>query len=394
MLINLINAKNIIMKTLINKLLLLFFAAGIIQSCKTDDMNYSEATVTPVKSLYEPANNKSVKLLNSASASLYFEWEPVRVEDGGAASYEVLFDKPGGDFSNPVYTVASGNRGYSNGVSIEHKVLNKIAVLAGFEPGSTGELIWTVAASRGINRQVAAEKRSLTITSLEGFADVPDEVFITGEGSEGGTTLANALPMKLTAPGEFEIYTKLEAGKSYWFADRKSGTPRVFYSADGATLRESDEDAAITATKTGIYKIQLDFTVATISFTEIKSMGLFFCPDNKVIWNLTYQGNGVWTGTGIVNFKQESWGRDERYKFQMETESNGTAATVQIGTLNSTDSPPNASSDPSYYYVRILPSVSQWDDKWKFMSSVDGKSPTVSVIMKGDSEYTHTVTVN
>lgn len=386
--------KSIVMKAQINKILVLFSLISVIFGCKTDDMNYKDAAVTPVQSLYEPAANKAVKLLSSSSASLYFQWEAANVGDGGAPLYEVLFDKEGGDFSNPVYTVVSDHDGYSNAATITHKILNKVAALAGLEPGSTGNVIWTVAASRGINRVLSAQKRTLTITSLNGFTDIPDEVFITGEGSEAGTTLANALPCKLTAPGEFEIYTKLEAGKTYYFTDRKSGTPRVFYSEDGAILKEANGASSITASKTAVYRINLDFNVSTISYTEITSMGLFFCPSNAVTMNLNYQGKGIWTGTGVVTFKQESWGRDQRYKFQMTTVSNGTQAIAQIGTQNGTDSAPTDSSDPSYYYVKVLANTSQWDDKWKFMDKVDGKSTTISLIMQGDKSYTHTVTVN
>ena len=377
----------------IYKLGVLFSVISVLFSCKTDDMNYSDAAVSPVKSLYEPANNKSVKLLSSTTASVYFQWEAVKVEDGGAALYEVLFDKKGGDFSKPLFTVVSDNNGYANAATITHKTLNKVAAAAGVQPGATGELIWTVSASRGMNSVLSGEVRSLTITSLNGFTDIPDEVFITGEGSEGGATLANALPTKLNAPGEFEIYTKLEAGKAYHFVDRKSGTPRVFFSADGTTLKEAN-DGAITASKTAVYRINLDFNVSTVSFTEIKSVGLWFSPLNKVLFNLDYQGKGVWTGTGVVNFKVETWGKDQRYKFQLETESKGVTATAQIGTLNGTDNPPNASSAPSYYYVKLLSNVSQWDDKWKFVDAVDGKSTTISLIMKGDAQYTHTVKVN
>lgn len=382
------------MKTIFNITLFFILLLTSFVSCKKDDMEYKDAAITPVKSLYEPADNKAVKLLSSTTASLYFEWQAVSVEDGGAPLYEVLFDKTGGDFSNPIYTVVSDNNGYTNGATITHKILNKISSLAGFEPGTTNDLIWTVAASRGVNRVLSDQTRKLTITSLNGFVDIPDEVFITGAASEGGSDLSQALPFKLTAAGEFEIYTKLEAGKTYYFTDRNSGTPRIFYSADGAVLKESSETNAITAEKTAVYRINLDFNVSTIKYTEIKSMGLWFCPSNAVIWSLDYKGKGVWTGTGVVNFKQESWGRDQRYKFQMETISGGTSAIAQIGTLNGTDSPPTESSAPSYYYVKVLSTVSQWDDKWKFMDKVDGKSTTISLIMKGDTEYTHTVTVN
>jgi hypothetical protein len=385
--------KKINMKTQLN-ILLFFLVVGMFAACKSDDMVYKDANVSPVNALYEPVNNKTVKLLSSASASLYFNWEGVRVEDSGAALYEVIFDKVGGDFSKPIYRTTSDNNGYANGATITHKVLNKIASLAGIDPGSTGSLIWTVASSRGIKSVLSTQKSTISITSLNGFVDIPDEVYITGEGSEGGATLSAALPFKLTAPGEFEIYTKLEAGKTYYFADRKAGTPRVFYTSDNVTLKEGTQTTAITPTKTAVYKINLDFTTATLAYTEIKSVGLWFSPSNAIILNMPYQGKGVWAGTGVINFRVESWGKDQRYKFQAVTSTNGSDVTKQFGTLNGTDSPPNDASAPSYYYTKMLANVTQWDDKWKFADKVDGKSTTVSLVLKGDAEYTHIVKVN
>jgi len=382
------------MKVLKIYIAFIFGLALCVSACKTDNMAYTDVEVSAVKSLYEPSDNRTIKLLNSASASLYFEWEPVKVEDGGAPLYEVLFDVADGDFSEPVYRVVSDNNGYVSGATITHKVLNRIAAMANIEPGQTGTLKWTVSASRGINEILAEASRSLSITSLNGFVDVPDEVFISGEGTEAGASLADALPFKRTAAGEFEIYTKLEEGQTYRFVDRTTGTPRVFYSEDGAALRESQEEASITASKTGVYRINLDFNLAVSSYTEITQMGVFFSPDNAIILDLDYVGKGVWSGTGVINFKQESWGRDQRYKFQMETVANGQSNTVQLGTQNNTDSAPNSSSDPSYYFVRVLPNLSQWDDKWKFIDAVDGNSTTVTLLLQGDSDYTHTVEVN
>ena len=55
-------------------------------------------------------------------------------------------------------------------------------------------------------------------------------------------------------------------------------------------------------------------TDSTISYTEISSIGLWLCSENKVLFNLDYQGKGIWTGTGTINFTQESWGKDQLYK--------------------------------------------------------------------------------
>lgn len=366
----------------------IFFA---FTSCGTDDMNYKEATVTPVKALYEPTDNRTIKLLSSASASLYFEWEAVRVEDSGAAQYEVLFDKVGGDFSAPIYMVVSDNNGFTNAATITHKVLNKIATKAGIAPGETGSVIWKVASSRGINRVLSEESRTLSITSLSGFSEIPDEVFITGEGSEAGAIIADAIPFKLVAPGEFEIYTKLEAGKPYYFVDRQSENSRIFYTDNNTALKESEEVATITPEKTGVYRIELDFNVATIAYTQITKLSLFFSPSNANLWDLEYKGKGIWEGSGMIEFKQEDWGRDQRYKFQMETiNKGGEPETVQWGpTIPGLDSTPTGSED--YFFMQLAPSVTQWDNKWKFADQFDGANTTITIYLQGDSQYRHEV---
>jgi hypothetical protein len=370
----------------------LFAFLSFIQACKTDDMKYTDVQVTAVDNLFEPLDNKAVKLVSSSSASLFFEWESALAEDGGAAQYEIAFDKVGGDFSKPLYKLTSNNNGFSTNAYVTHKVLNTVAALAGINPGESGDVQWTVIASRGIVRKISPNYRVLNITSLEGFADIPNELYISGEASEGGTTIGAALPFKPTSAGEFEIYTKLEAGKQFAFIDRKDANARIFFSDDKVKLKEATEEPDMQVDRTGVYRIVVDFSVATVRFTEVTSIGLWFSPDNKVLFNLPYEGKGVWTGTGLVNFKQESWGKDERYKFQMETITNGKAEIEHLGTKNPTDSRPNASSDPSYYHIKSVP-VSQWDDKWKFADEVDGKMTTIRVILQGDKEYTHEVSV-
>ena len=43
----------------------------------------------------------------------------------------------------------------------------------------------------------------MTITRLAGFAEVPTDVYVTGEGSEGGADLSKAIKFKAVANGEF-----------------------------------------------------------------------------------------------------------------------------------------------------------------------------------------------
>jgi hypothetical protein len=374
------------MKTLFAKITIALSLLLAFTGCQDEEL--SNTNVTPVKSLYEPTNAKSVVLQSSASATLYFEWEPAKAEDSGMVLYEVAFDKEGGDFSAPIYRMASDNNGGYNHATISHKQLNKIAAMAGIQSAATGKLIWTVFSSKGINDVKAAETRTIELTRLAGFAEVPVDVYVTGEASEGGTDLTKASIMKSTANGEFEVYTKLTAGKSYFFTDAKVGSPRKFYT-DKGLVKEGTTGS--TVAKTGIYRIKLDFNVGSCIYTEVTNMQLFFCPTNTFLFSLDYQAKGEWKASSKpITFKQEGWGRDERYKFKMTT-INGAGETVEEwwGTP-STDSRPTASSPASYYYLYPVDN-SQWNGKFKFAGEIDNSLADVRVLLQADAPYTHEI---
>jgi hypothetical protein len=353
----------------------------------SDDGELKNIHVTTVKKLYEPNDGKLVVLQSSASATLYFEWEHAKAEDSGMVLYEIVFDREGGDFSDPVYRMASDNNGGYNHVTITHKQLNKIAAMMGIESSATGKFIWTIFSSKGVNEVKAEESRTIEVTRLAGFADIPIDLYVTGEGSEGGENLPAAVKMKAIAAGEFEVYTQLSAGKSFYFADAVAGTPRRIYT-DGELLKEG---GTTTVATTGVYKVELDFNVGSAVYTQVTGLGLFFSPTNEILFNLDYIGYGVWKASDKpLNFHQESWGGDERYKFRMFQVKADEEVEIEWGTLNGTDSRPNSSSPASYYYVKEVP-VSQWDNKWKFAGEMDGAIIDVTFYLQADTPYTHEV---
>ena len=93
-----------------------------------------------------------------------------------------------------------------------------------------------------------------------------------------------------------------------------------------------------------------------------------------------------------VNFKVESWGGDERYKFRVITKDlKGVEALEDWGPANAgEDGKPSGTA--SYYNLAIYTSVSQWDHKWKFANDFNGKTVTLTVKMTGDT-YTHEVSL-
>lgn len=370
-----------------------FFAT----SCSSD-LEYKDVEVSAVKELYSPTENKKVTLISSATASLFFEWSAANAADGCAPLYELLFDKADGDFSKPIYSMPSDDNGSRSYATVSHKTLDKIAALAGVGSGEKATVKWTVRSTRGIGGKLAEQSRTLAITRLLGFAEIPPQLFITGEGTEGGTNLANAIVCKAPETDCFEIFTKLEAGKAYQFVDMKDGEPRHFY-IDGTSIKESAYGTKSgKVEKTGIYRINLDFAVASVKMVEITGCGFFFCPSNDVLFAMDYKGNGVWEGTGATPFKQEGWGRDERYKIVMSTSDGKIAWGPENSGLDSRPSA-DAVADPTadYWFCKEWP-LSQWDNKWKLDGSFDteltGKNSTVTLYLNTTNpagRYSHFV---
>ena len=376
-------------KTIFGALALL---AGLV-ACTPSEMVYKDAQVTAVKSLYEPADGKAVTLASSSTAALYFAWEPCKVEDSGSPMYEVLFYKPGE--SEPVYVVGADDNGFRNHATILHKDMNKICKAAGFSQGNSGTVEWTIRSSRGLNEQTSSARNTLKLTSIEGLEEMPNAFFITGSATEGGADPAKAMEFASPEQGIYEIFCELKAG-DYYFTDKKSAEANRYY-LDGLKVREGESTTKVT--KPGIYRITCDLNVVSATITEISKMGFYFCPTNAVEIEMPYVGNGQFQGSGPIEFHQESWGRDERYKLCMEL---GDGSWIWWGTKNGTDSRPNdaQADDPSDSYWHIMEwgpmynadgsTIAQWDNKWKLHKRFDGADIKVTATFNVP-QYTHFV---
>jgi len=378
------------MKTIFYSLLAGLVVVLAVSGCKKDK-TLGHTQVSAVSTLFAPENNKFIKIASGASGAVSFEWQQAQAEDNGLVLYEVAFDKDGGDFSKPLYSVPSDGNGLYNKLTLTFSDLNKIANSAGVKPQESGKVIWTVMSSKGINVKKSSQVRTIEIQRPAGFTDIPTEVFLTGSATEGGEDLSQAVKMKQTAPGKFEVYTSLKAG-TYHFADRNTGTPSI-YSYDGTKLTQDGNTTFAGANK--VEKIEVDFNVATVKTTEVLSVGLWFAADNKIWFDLPYKSNGKWEidGASIV-FHQESWGRDERYKFRFTFKDDAGATTTQFfGSTNSDNNRPDANTPPSFYYM-VPVNNSQYDYCFKFVGAADNKTADIIVDFSGTAAaYTHSVTV-
>lgn len=371
-------------------LIALLLLAAFTPGCDKDDYKLN-TNLKPVEKLSAPVNNKFTKLQPATSAALSFEWEQARAEDGSLVLYEVVFDKESGDFSNPIAKIASDGGGIQNKLTLSHKDLNSMAGKAGIAALGTGKLKWSVNASKGYNIQLAKETRIIEVERPNGFAEIPVDVFLTGAATEAGATLADAMKMKSVTAGVFEIYTSLKDGK-YQFVDRKTGTPNTFF-LQGELLKENGESTQAGGTK--VYRLRLDFNNAAASITEITGMGLWFAPDNKIMYDLTYAGNSTWSFLNKpITFKQEGWGRDERYKFRINVKNAaGVAGEEWVGSSNADNNRPNATTPAAFWELRTITNNDQWNYCYKFSDAVDTKNCDVNVYFKADKNYTHEVIV-
>jgi hypothetical protein len=101
------------MKNIFYCLLAGIVALVFVSGCKKDK-TLGNTNVSAVKNLFLPEDGKYIKIASGASGSVSFEWEQARAEDNGLVLYEVVFDKEGGDFSKPLYSVPSDGNGLYN----------------------------------------------------------------------------------------------------------------------------------------------------------------------------------------------------------------------------------------------------------------------------------------
>ncbi len=365
---------------------MMFFAAFVVLAACSSEGEVRHLGVSAVKSLYEPDNGRAVVLQASASASLYFEWEPALAEDGGAVLYEIAFDKTDGDFSNPIIILAADNNGAENHATITHKQLNQIAAAAGVESAETGTLKWTVYSSKGINPVKAEEERSITLTRLAGFAEIPSELYITGSATEVGDDITKAQKMKKVADGEFEVYMKLEAGKTFKFVSSNSSTT-TGYSLNGVKLVEG---GSTTVEQTGIYKYYVDFNAGSFTSKEVTKVSLFLNWSQREI-ELSYTGNGIWAVTNyLITGLTGNDNSDDRYKFRMLSSTGET----EWRAVNNDSKP---TGNESYYYMVEKDDVEQWTNNqiWK-NPATDGwsdKTYDITFSLNPAGEYTHNLVI-
>jgi hypothetical protein len=338
--------------------------------CKKDERDIN-LNLSEVGNIFTPVDGRSIQIKPTNSNTVEtFEWETAKAEDGSLVLYEVAFDQENGDFSKPFYKIVSDGNGVNNKLSISYGALSNIAKLGGVEFFQKKKFKWTVYSSKGTNVKRSPVSRTIEIERPGGFDVLPGNLYISGTATENGATLANAAKMKQVSPGVFEIFTKLKAG-TYKFYDGNSGTPRQFniYEEAGAKLIGVNGETTF-AGADKIVRLRLDFNTLNTTQAEIKSLQLWYSPNNIFWFTLPYVGNGVWRYNGFtVALKQEGWGIDDRHKYKM-VYNDGTGDKDLWLNYSTNDSPGQDGQWPhtaTYKTINMTTNnSSQYDWTWKF----------------------------
>ncbi|MDR2955221.1 MAG: SusE domain-containing protein [Prevotella sp.] len=375
------------MKTNFLRITALLFLSTLFFSCSDDNGgdDVDPPYINPVKTLLSPANGYSVELTSTTTDVVEFEWGKAEASSGVTPIYEVVFIKEGGDFNKPLSTVKTGNSGKDSKMNITHRQLDQIAESAGIAEGESATLSWSVNASSSSLKVIAAQSNKITLTRTKPFV-VPTTLYITGEATESGTSVDNALEFTRLSSGKFEIFTKLNASQVYKITDSKSQSTLRYFHVKNGKIEDGDGESKVS--KQAVYRITVDFNTGDVTFVEVNNFRLIFCINENMIVNLKYDGNGTWkSDVNLIFLPNEWWGKEDRYKFKMNVIENNVAKDIVWGTKIATDGRPDGQD--SYYYMKESFDNDIWAAKWKLKGEYDKNYIVVTASLQGGKEYTH-----
>lgn len=154
-------------------------------------------------------------------------------------------------------------------------------------------------------------------------------------------------------------------------------------------------DFNVTATPAGADATRLTVNVSTSEVTEVvvNKVRVLYAADFNDIVTLTYQGAGVWSGTGGAWYRDMGGWFDERYYFIPTTDGQQTLCWGRKDTVDP-ENRPDGQQAADYFDCDEF-GWSQWQHCWKLPTAANGgASTTITLYTNLNGLMTHTVTVN
>lgn len=202
---------------------------------------------------------------------------------------------------------------------------------------------------------------------------IPEQVTLSG------TAVAEENPVACTkvSVSAFEGFVELKKGGTLEIKN-EDGTP---FFITGNRIDENGEPLQVA--DGGVYCVSLDFLTKEASVKEVTGMCVLNCFNKKSMADLTYTGEGTWSGDWNVNL-QMPWGEENRYRLMMTI---GDEKVNWGYTLGATKDPDG--SEEYYHMMRVVP-ANTWANTWRIPTTYDGKTVRLTATLRGT--YTHTYT--
>lgn len=402
------------MKTILKSLLILMVLSMTLISCDNDDYTL-DPEIALTGSLESPSNSETIEIDLENGENIIFSWTPAQANDGGTILYTIKFDRPGGDFSDPLYTSPSDNGGGATTFTMSNSRLNIIAAEAGIQQLETGDVAWTVEASSSYFRENFAEPATLSLMRPEGLAIFPEYMYVYGSATEASDIpnavafkqISNQLPNDNFQPGVFESVTRLSPGEFYIVnGNNASAEDLTHYYINSEGKIRSGDDPTTFDMEEGVYRVRMDLAKATISFVEISNIQLYILANQAVKADLQYIGNHTFEATNAYFefLTPESpdapdwlgW-EEERYRYQFQL---GDGQVSYLGSMHNEamngslvpglegyNGRPNGGEPEYYNNVYFLgPEAAYWQGAWKFPDALNGANFTVRVVFDPKAE--------
>ncbi len=237
------------MKKIINKIFLLLTISLILGACNDDELTRlnPEATTTVALSSGDVVLEKA----NIGQDALNISWTEPEFGYSAAASYQILFDLAGGDFSGA--QVVSTGQELSK--TFETEELNKILIGLGVAPKQATEVIVKVKIILSKTTSIDSPISSLMVTAYQDQLDLSSPWGVVGSAYNDWGATPDAPFYKIQGqPNVYVAYVTLKDGE---WKIRKDNDWTVNYGDDGGDGTLEAGGANIPATA-GTYKIVFD----------------------------------------------------------------------------------------------------------------------------------------
>ncbi|WP_288330897.1 SusE domain-containing protein [uncultured Alistipes sp.] len=377
------------MRTLFRNIAILTVAVSPFVSGCTDDGNEINYNIQPGNELYLPLSGKAVDL--SRGADVEFQWAPSVAYDNGFVSYELLFDLEGGDFSAPLAAMTSQLNGSKTYLSVTSKKLNAVARAAGLGTSETGNLKWTVRASKGLFGSIYSESRLLSVTTTNAMNPFPRTVILRGDALEDPTGINMAasagIDKAAASEGTFECFTKIKGSTGFTVEDDLG---RYYVLNENKTVTYSETAVNNQMPSEAIYWLKIDFDMMTWSYNTVSKIEYYAAAwaDNKmstVNQAMTYAGKGVWTLLDYENTISNNSANDSRHRFNATL---GDGTKLYLGTQASL----GTSYTTDYLKVNLYTTETvnttdkvNWEMTYKFLTADCGRKLDCYLYLNGDN---------